>query len=72
LGKKLLINGGVTENVQNLHLDQLHLEEKAHNALIAANITTIGELDNASSSVIRAIRGCHNEFCVRVAVSKEV
>jgi len=44
------------EAVQILPLDRLHLEENAHDALIAANITTIGELNSLNSSLTRAIR----------------
>jgi Sigma-70, region 4/Bacterial RNA polymerase, alpha chain C terminal domain len=44
------------EDVQKFPLDQLHLEKLTHKALIAAKITTIGDLNNISSSIIRAIR----------------
>jgi len=46
-------------SVQNLALNQLHLDGKTYEGLIKAGITTIGELYNASDHHLSNIQGFH-------------
>jgi hypothetical protein len=47
-------------SVQNLHLDQLHLDIKTHNALVKVGITTIKGLSDANNSYLGSIEGFHS------------
>ncbi len=50
------------ESVENLSLNQLHLETETNKALMKAGINTIGSLYYASSSIIRNILGPVSTF----------
>lgn len=47
------------QSVQSLPIDQLHLDIRTHKALVKADISTIGELYQASDAYISDIQGFH-------------
>jgi DNA-directed RNA polymerase delta subunit len=47
------------QSLQSVPLDQLHLDEKTHAALVKAGIVTIGELYNCSNIRLCEIQGFH-------------
>lgn len=51
----------LSQSVQSLPLDQLHLDRKTHNALVKSGITSIGELYTKEGSFLDDLQGFHSD-----------